>query len=126
MKKKMGFIGLGVMGKPMAENLIKAGYPLCVHDIVQEPVKELVKLGATEGKSPKEVGEVSEVIITMLSTSVEVKEVCLKEDGILMGIKEGTIFVDMSTIEPMVSQEIAEIALKKMSKCSTLLSVGGK
>ena len=113
MKKKMGFIGLGVMGKPMAENLIKAGYPLCVHDIVKEPVKELVKLGATEGKSPKEVGEVSDVVITMLPTSVEVKEVYLKEDGILMGIKEEAILVDMSTIEPMVSQDIAETALNK-------------
>jgi len=113
MKKKIGFIGLGIMGKPMAKNLIKAGYPLCVHDIVQEPVKELVALGATEGKSAKEVGERSEIVITMLPTSVEVKEVYLKEDGVLAGVKKGGIIIDMSTIEPMVSQEIAAIAQKK-------------
>jgi 3-hydroxyisobutyrate dehydrogenase len=113
MKKKIGFIGLGIMGKPMAKNLIKAGYSLCVHDIVQEPVKELIELGAVDGGSSKAVGEASELVITMLPTSVEVKDVYLKEDGILMGLKEGGIVVDMSTIEPRVSQEIAEIALKK-------------
>lgn len=113
MKKKIGFIGLGIMGKPMAENLIKAGYSLCVHDIVQEPVKELTSLGAIKGKSAKDISEKSEVVITMLPTSVEVKEVYLKDDGILMGLKEGGTAIDMSTIEPMISQEIAAIATKK-------------
>ena len=89
MKKRIGFIGLGIMGKPMAKNLIKAGYSLWVHDIVQEPVKELTSLGAIKGKSAKDVSEKSEVVITMLPTSVEVKEVYLKDDGILMGLKGG-------------------------------------
>jgi len=89
MKKRIGFIGLGIMRKPMAKNLIKAGYSLCVHDIVQEPVKELTSLGAIEGKSANDVSEKSEVVITMLPTSIEVKEDYLKDDGILTGLKEG-------------------------------------
>ena len=113
MKKKIGFIGLGIMGKPMAKNLLKRGYSLCVHDIVQEPVKELVQLGATEAKSPLEVSKNSEIVITILPTSVEVKEVYLKDDGILKEFKAGGTLIDMSTIEPMVSQEIAALALKK-------------
>jgi 3-hydroxyisobutyrate dehydrogenase len=113
MKKKIGFIGLGVMGKPMAKNLIKAGYALCVHDIVREPVRELAELRADEGKSAREVGKKSEIVITMLPTSVEVKEVYLGKDGVLAGLEEGGIVVDMSTIEPMVSREIAELALNK-------------
>ena len=113
MKKRIGFIGLGVMGKPMGKNLLKAGYTLRVHDILKEPVRELVALGAKEAQSAGEVGENSDVVITMLPSSREVKEVYLNEDGVLKGIKEGCIIVDMSTIEPMVSQEIAAIALKK-------------
>lgn len=113
MKKKIGFIGLGIMGKPMAKNLIKQGYSLWVHDIVQEPVKELVQFGAQEARTPQEVCKNSEVIITILPTSVEVKEVYLKEEGVLQGKNGGGIVIDMSTIEPMVSQEIAALASKK-------------
>ncbi|MBI5968524.1 MAG: 3-hydroxyisobutyrate dehydrogenase [Deltaproteobacteria bacterium] len=113
MKKRIGFIGLEVMGKPMAKNLMKAGYALCVNDIVKEPVKELVELGAKKGETAKEVGEKSDVVITMVPTSKEVKEVYLNEDGVLTGIKEESIVIDMSTIEPTVSQEIAATALKK-------------
>ena len=112
--KKIGFIGLGIMGKPMAKNLIKRGFSLVVHDIVRGPVKELVQLGAQEAHSPQEVSRNSEVVITIVPTSAEVKEVYLKEDGVLAGFGDrGGIIIDMSTIEPMVSQELAAIASKK-------------
>jgi len=113
MKKQIGFIGLGVMGKPMAKNLMKAGYSLCVYDIVQEPVKELVAAGAKAARSAREVGEKAEIVITIVPSSKEVKEVYLNEDGVLAGIKTGSIIIDMSTIDPIVSQEVAAAAQKK-------------
>jgi len=113
MKKQIGFIGLGVMGKPMAKNLMKAGYSLCVYDIVQEPVKELVASGAKAARSAKEVGEKAEIVITIVPSSKEVQEVYLNEDGVLAGIKAGSIIIDMSTIDPIVSQEVAAAAQKK-------------
>ena len=97
----------------MAKNLMKAGYSLCVHDIVQEPVKELVGSGAKAASSAKEVGEKSEVVISIVPTSKEVKEVYLKEDGVLAGIETGSIIIDMSTIDPIVSREVASAALEK-------------
>ena len=91
MKKKIGFIGLGIMGKPMAKNLIKAGYSLIVYDIVEDPVKELVELGAEAGESPKDVASKSDVVITMLPNSPHVKEVVLGENGVIEGAKPGLI-----------------------------------
>jgi 2-hydroxy-3-oxopropionate reductase len=105
--KKIGFIGVGIMGKPMANNLLKAGYPVKVFDLVAEPVQELVAAGAIEGYSSKDVAEDADVIITMLPNSPEVKEVVLGENGVLQGVKPGTILVDMSSIAPQVSQELA-------------------
>lgn len=113
MKKKIGFIGLGVMGRPMAANLIKAGYSLWVHDINNEPVRALTRLGAVEASSAKEIGRKSEVVFSMLPTSVEVKEVYLEKNGVLGGMKKGGTVIDMSTIEPRVSREIAAAAEKK-------------
>ena len=113
MEKKIGFIGLGVMGKPMAKNLMKAGYSLCVCDIVQEPVKELVAAGAKAARSAREVGEKSDIVISIVPSSREVQEVYLNEDGVLAGIKAGRIVIDMSTIDPIVSQEVAAAAQKK-------------
>jgi 3-hydroxyisobutyrate dehydrogenase len=113
MEKKIGFIGLGVMGKPMAKNLMKAGYSLCVYDIVQEPVKELVATGAKTARSAREVGEKSDIVISIVPSSREVQEVYLNEDGVLAGIKAGRIVIDMSTIDPIVSQEVAAAAQKK-------------
>jgi 2-hydroxy-3-oxopropionate reductase len=111
--KKIGFIGLGIMGKPMAKNLLKAGYSLKVYDIVPEPVKEVVEAGAQEGTSSKDVAEFGEVIITMLPNSPEVKEVVLGPDGVLEGAKSGTILVDMSSIAPLASQEVSAKAKEK-------------
>ncbi|AGK52588.1 tartronate semialdehyde reductase [Bacillus sp. 1NLA3E] len=111
--KKIGFIGLGIMGKPMALNLIKAGHCVTVCDINQEAVKSLVNEGATAASSPKEVGENSDIIITMLPANKHVKEVVLGENGIIKSAKEGTVVIDMSSITPVVSREIANELAKQ-------------
>jgi 2-hydroxy-3-oxopropionate reductase len=113
MMKKIGFIGLGIMGKPMAMNLLKAGYELTVYDIRPEPVKEVVAAGAKEGKSSKDVAAQSEVVITMLPNSPDVKKAVLGENGVLAGAKAGMILIDMSSIAPLVSKEVAAEAEKK-------------
>jgi 2-hydroxy-3-oxopropionate reductase len=105
--KKIGFIGLGIMGKPMAKNLLKAGYPLVVYDINAEPVKELVQAGAGEGKSSRDAASRSEVVITMLPNSPEVKDAVLGENGVIHGAKPGTVLIDMSSISPIVSKAIS-------------------
>ena len=111
--KTIGFIGLGVMGKPMAANLIRAGHSLIVHDINPAPVREAVQLGAKEGLSPAEAASQSEIVITMLPNSPEVKEVVLGPHGVLEGARPGLILIDMSSIAPLVSKEIAEAAQAK-------------
>ena len=110
---KVGFIGLGIMGKPMAKNLIKAGYSLVVFDLNKDAVQEVVQAGAEEGKSSKDVAALSDVVITMLPNSPHVKEVVLGADGALEGAKPGTILIDMSSIAPLVSREIAAKAEEK-------------
>jgi 2-hydroxy-3-oxopropionate reductase len=124
--KKIGFIGLGIMGKPMAKNLVKAGYSLVVYDINPEPVKELVKAGAKEGKNSKDVAAQSEVIITMLPNSPHVKEAVLGKDGVLEGAQKGTILVDMSSIAPLASIEISKEAEKKGVKMLDAPVSGGE
>lgn len=111
--KKIGFIGLGIMGRPMALNLVKAGYALTVYDLNPDPVKALVAAGATEGKSCQDCAERTEVVITMLPNSPEVKEAVLGDKGVLDGVNAGMILVDMSSIAPLVSQEIAAKLAKK-------------
>jgi 2-hydroxy-3-oxopropionate reductase len=107
MSKKIGFIGLGIMGKPMAENLLKAGYSLVVFDVNKAAVNEVVAYGAEEGKSSKDVAMRSEIVITMLPNSPHVKQVIFGENGVVEGAKKGTIIIDMSSIDPMVSREIS-------------------
>lgn len=109
---KIGFIGLGIMGKPMSKNLLKAGYGLVVYDHHDASIKELVSMGAEEGFSAKDVAERSDVIITMLPNSPNVKSVVLGEDGVLEGAKKGLIIIDMSSIAPSVSKEIAGKAVE--------------
>ena len=106
-KKTVGFIGLGIMGKPMAKNLLKAGFPLVVFSRSKERVQDLVKEGAVSADSPKELAERSGVIITMLPDSPEVKEVILGKDGVILGAKSASVAIDMSSINPLVTQEIA-------------------
>ncbi len=104
---KIGFIGLGIMGKPMAKNLLKAGYELCVSDLSKEAVDELVSCGATAATNV-EIAETSDIVMTMLPNSPHVKSVMMGEDGVGAHMKEGSIFVDMSSINPVASKEIAE------------------
>ena len=103
----IGFIGLGIMGKPMAKNLITAGYDLIVTDINKAAVDELTAQGAVPASSSKEVASKSDVIITMLPNSPHVKTVILGKDGVLEGVKKGSIVIDMSSISPIVSREVA-------------------
>ncbi|RRJ66174.1 2-hydroxy-3-oxopropionate reductase [Paenibacillus oralis] len=105
--KTIGFIGLGIMGKPMSLNLIKAGYSLVVMDRNPEAVKELQAAGAKAAASPKEVAGQVDTVITMLPNSPHVKEVVLGENGIAEGIKAGSVVIDMSSIAPLVSREVA-------------------
>jgi 2-hydroxy-3-oxopropionate reductase len=105
---KIGFIGLGIMGKPMAKNLLKAGYTVVVHNRSRAKVDELVQAGATAASSPKEVAGASDIIITMLPNSPDVELVALGPNGIKEGAESGQLFIDMSTINPIVSQKIAQ------------------
>ena len=97
------FIGLGIMGRPMARNLLKAGYSLVVHSRSRGPVDEIVKAGATAAASPKDVAAQCDVLITMLPNSPDVEQVALGPGGIIEGARRGLILADMSTISPIVS-----------------------
>jgi 2-hydroxy-3-oxopropionate reductase len=110
---KIGFIGLGIMGKPMAKNLLKAGYELVVYDIIAAPVKEVVAAGAKTGTSPKDAAARGDIIITMLPNSPHVKEAILGKDGVIEGAKPGSIVVDMSSIAPLATREVAAELAKK-------------
>ena len=111
MADTVGFIGLGIMGKPMAENVIEAGYDLVAYNRTREKAEELD--GATVAETPKEVAEQSDIIITMLPDSPQVEEVLEGEDGVLEGVKEGALIVDMSTISPVVTEVLSEKAKEK-------------
>jgi 2-hydroxy-3-oxopropionate reductase len=124
--KKIGFIGLGIMGKPMAKNLLKAGYPLTVYDIRPVPVQELVKLGAKKGNNSADVAAQNEVVITMLPNSPDVKEAVLGKNGVLDGAKEGLILIDMSSIAPLVSIEVSKKASEKGVKMLDAPVSGGE
>ena len=113
MKRKIGFIGLGAMGNHMAKNLIKAGYDLTVYDINPRPVAELVSLGAKKAKSCSETAKAGEVAITMLPADDEVKAAVLGPEGVLEGAKAGTVLIDMSSIAPHTSKQVAAEAQKK-------------
>ena len=113
MEERIGFIGLGAMGSPMSQNLLKKGYKLTVYDIVDERVEAVVKQGAESVTSPKDVAKRSEVIITMLPSSPHVREVILGSAGVIEGVTKGQIVIDMSTIDPVTTREIAKILLDK-------------
>ncbi len=110
---KIGFIGLGIMGKPMAKNLLKAGYKLIVYDIAAAPVRELEAAGAESGASPADVAAKCGIIITMLPNSPHVREVVQGQNGVLEGASAGMILVDMSSISPIASKEIYEACRQK-------------
>ncbi len=116
MVKKVGFIGLGMMGTPMSKNLLKAGFQLTVWNRTPSKMKEIVELGAMAAGSPKEVAQKSEVIITMLAGPLDVEQVILGKEGILQGLTPGSVVIDMSTISPEVSRRIAAEVDKAGSK----------
>ncbi len=108
---RVGLIGLGIMGLPMGKNLLKAGFPLTVYNRTRGRAEELAKLGAQVAASPREVAERSDVIVTIVTDSPDVYAVILGENGVIEGARPGSVVVDMSTISPQVTREIAE-ALK--------------
>jgi 2-hydroxy-3-oxopropionate reductase len=108
MADAVGFIGLGIMGRPMAKNLMDAGYELVVHNRSPEKAEELAEEGnATAAGSPREVAEACDIVITMLPDSPDVEAVVAGEDGVLEGIRDGALLVDMSTISPVVTEELS-------------------
>jgi 2-hydroxy-3-oxopropionate reductase len=113
MAEKIGFIGLGIMGKPMARNLMKAGYELVVYNRSREKADELAKEGAEAARNPREVAATCATVITMLPNSPEVKDVVAGQDGVFEGIEEGSLLVDMSTISPVATEELAAEAGEK-------------
>jgi 2-hydroxy-3-oxopropionate reductase len=108
MTQTFGFIGLGIMGRPMAKNLLKAGHGLVVHSRSDGPVQEVVGAGAKAASSPSGVASQVDVLITMLPNSPDVELVALGKDGIIEGARSGLLFIDMSTISPLVSQKVGQ------------------
>lgn len=123
---KIGFIGLGIMGKPMVLNLLKAGHEVVAYDINAKSVNEVVSAGAVAATSSKDVAEQCMVIITMLPNSPHVKTAVLGTDGVLDGAKEGTIIIDMSSIAPLDSQEIEKACRVKGVKMIDAPVSGGE
>ena len=123
---KIGFIGLGIMGRPMAKNLVKAGHDLVIYDINPAPMDELAGMGAEKGTSPAQVASAVELVITMLPNSPDVKNVVFGEKGILEGARQGLIYVDMSSIAPGVSIEVEKALAQKGVKMLDAPVSGGE
>ena len=127
MAQVIGFIGLGIMGRPMARNLLKAGHSLIVHSRSQGPVDEIVKAGAKAAASPKDVAAQCDVLITMLPNSPDVELVALGPNGIIEGARRGLILADMSTISPIVSKKVGDaLAAKGVAMLDAPVSGGEK
>ena len=108
---KIGFIGLGIMGRPMAKNLVKAGHELVVFDFNKDAVADLVSCGAAAAESNKDLASKVDVVITMVPNSPQVRAAVLGKDGVVEGAKEGLVLIDMSSIDPTESKKIgAELA----------------
>lgn len=110
--RKVGFIGLGIMGRPMALNLLKAGIDTTVYDINSKAVEVLVNAGAKAATSPKELAADKDVVITIVPNAAVVESLLEGENGILAGVKPGTVIVDMSSVSPVASRKFAEAAQK--------------
>src|SRR5436309_12240872 len=106
----IGFIGLGRMGRPMASNLCRKGFQLAVYDINREAVREVERLGARAAASVAEAAAASEVVLTMLPNSATVEDVILGSAGVVANGRRGTLIVDMSTVDPLVTDRIAATA----------------
>lgn len=110
---RVGFIGLGLMGKPMARNILRNNFPLVIHNRSQEAVQELVAEGAKKASTPAEVTEQVDIVLTNLPDSPDVQEVALGTNGIIEGIRPGMVYVDHSTIKPGTARHIHEIFAQK-------------
>jgi len=113
MTARIGFIGLGIMGKPMAQNLSKAGYPLAVYARRPDMMDPLVSMGATACENPQAVAAQSDIIFTIVSDTPDVEQVILGEEGVIQGAQAGSVVVDMSTISPSATRHMAELLAKK-------------
>jgi 3-hydroxyisobutyrate dehydrogenase len=111
--ERMGFIGLGIMGKPMARNLLKAGYPLTVYNRSDGPVEELVAAGAVAAASPQAVAAEADIIVTIVTDTPDVRQVLLGENGAIHAIEQDSVVIDMSTISPTATREMASIIQEK-------------
>lgn len=124
-RERIGFIGLGIMGKPMALRLVRAGFPLVVHNLSRPSVDELVEAGADAASSPREVAERSDVVITMLPDSPDVEAVVLGEDGVIEGVREQMLLIDMSTIAPATARHVhAQLAERNVEAIDAPVSGG--
>lgn len=122
---KIGFIGLGIMGRPMAKNLLKAGHELVVFDFNQEAVKDVVSCGAQAAANSKELAAQVPVVITMVQNSPQVRAAVLGKDGVAEGAKPGTVLIDMSSIDPTESKAIgAELEKKGIEMLDAPVSGG--
>lgn len=113
MEEKIGWVGTGVMGKSMCAHILKAGYHISVYNRTKKKAKELIEGGAQWCSNPKEVAEICDIVFTIVGFPQDVEEVYLGENGILKGIREGSIIVDMTTSEPSLAQKIYNEAKKK-------------
>ncbi len=133
MGEKIGFIGLGHMGALMAEAILKTGFPITIWNRTKSKTEELARKGAKVADSPKEVASQSDVVITMVSDGTALKAVCLGVNGALAGAKSGDVLIDMSTVDPESSSEVAQVAggkgvrmLRAPVSGSTVLASQGK
>src|SRR5580704_1207835 len=113
MAEQIGFIGLGVMGKPMAKHLVAAGFPVVVHNRSRGAVDELVGAGAKAAPSPADVARASTVVITMLPDTVDVERVLTGDQGVLAGVQKNAIVIDMSSISPVATERFARLVAEK-------------
>ena len=111
--ERIGFIGLGIMGKPMARNLLKAGYPLTVYNRSNDPVEALVAEGAVAAASPQDVAAGADIIVTIVTDTPDVQQVLLGESGAIHALTQDSIVIDMSTISPTATREMADIIQEK-------------
>jgi len=126
MKPKIGFIGLGVMGKPMAKNLMANGYALIVHDINEAAVGEITGQGADTANGPAEIARSCDAIITMLPDSPDVEAVALGAGGLIEGVRQGQLYLDMSTIAPRAAVRVAQLLSEKGVRCLDAPVSGGE
>ncbi len=124
--KRVGFIGMGTMGRPMAKNLMRAGFPVTVYNRTKSKTTELEKLGATKAASPKEVAMNSDVLVSCVTDSAAVEEIALGPDGIIEGAHEGLVYIDCSTISPVSTQRVAESLSEKGVKMLDAPISGGE